>query len=68
MVTFVTMVTWETVDFGASLQDLVGQTLRGGQHVGVMLPDQILDKLLKLLPVHLVQSLWKREKLHIYAK
>lgn len=49
--------TVDLVDLGVGGQDLVGQFLGGGQHLGVMGCDQVLDQLLQLVSVHLEQRL-----------
>lgn len=45
--------TWNLVDLGALLQDLVGQFLSSRQHLSVVLRYQVLHELLQLLAVHL---------------
>lgn len=50
-----TMPTWNAVDFGALLEDLVGQLLSGGQHFRVVFGDEILHEFLQLLAIHLQQ-------------
>ena len=48
----------DEVDGGAALlHDLVGEALRGGQHVGVVLRDEVLHELLQLRARHLQQCL-----------
>lgn len=49
--------TVDLVDLRVGGQDLVCQFLGGGQHLGVMGCDQILDQLLQLISVHLEQRL-----------
>lgn len=45
------------VDLGAQEEDLVSQALGSGQHLSVVGTDEILHELLKLVPVHLGESL-----------
>lgn len=45
------------VDLGAQEEDLVGQALGGGQHLGVVGADEVLHELLQLVPVHLGKRL-----------
>ena len=45
--------TWQAVNLRRRLQDLVCQQLRRRQDVGVVLGDQVLRELLKLLATHL---------------
>ena len=47
----------DLVDLRVGRQDLVGELLRGGQHLRVVHGDQVLDQLLQLVPVHLEQRL-----------
>lgn len=49
--------TMNLVDLGVLRQYFVGQFLCGGQHLCVMHCDQVLDKLLQLISVHLEESL-----------
>ena len=51
------LLTVNLVDLGVLRQYFVGQLLRGGQHLGVMHGDQVLDELLQLISVHLEESL-----------
>ena len=45
------------VDLGLLSQEFVSQLLGGGQDVSVVLADQVLHKLLQLVPVHLKEGL-----------
>lgn len=45
------------VDLRVGRQDLISQLLGGGQHLSVVCCDQILNKLLELVPVHLEKGL-----------
>lgn len=55
------------VDLGVGGEDLVGQLLSRGQHLGVVGRDQVLDQLLQLVPVHLEQRLRDGQpQLHLY--
>lgn len=51
----VAVLTVDLVDLRVGGQDLVGQLLSSGQHLGVVGRDQVLDQLLQLVPVHLKQ-------------
>ena len=48
---------WDLVDCRRLLEDLVGEALGCGKDLGVVGRDEVLHKLLQLLPVHLEQSL-----------
>lgn len=50
-------VTVHLVDFRVGGQDLISQLLGSGQHLSVVCCDQILNKLLELVPVHLEKGL-----------
>lgn len=45
------------IDLGVLRQNLVRELLGGGQHLGVVDRDQVLDKLLQLVSAHLKQGL-----------
>ena len=47
----------DLVDLRVGREDLVGELLRGGQHLCVVHGDQVLDELLQLVPAHLEQRL-----------
>lgn len=51
------VLTVDLVDLRVGRQDLISQLLSGGQHLGVVGRDQVLDQLLQLVPVHLEQRL-----------
>lgn len=49
--------TMHQVDLRAQEEDFVCQALGGGQHLGVVGADEVLHKLLQLVPVHLGECL-----------